>query len=137
VGGRRVDAHDDAGLRPRTTDEAGGRVVIHRSPAVGEYEEGSTLNFYIGLPVRILNGRRANLWYGSLFPDSPQIFDDDESFARLWNGPTRVYLWTDRERIPKLRRDGNLANVYEVARSGGKFIISNKPMTAQTRHDQP
>jgi len=111
---------------------AGEQIVIN-----GEYEEGSTLNFYTGLQARILNGRRANLWYGSLFPDSPQIFEDDESFARLWSGPARVYLWTDRERMPKLLRDGNLTNVYEIARSGGKFIISNKPMAAQSGRDQP
>src|SRR5205807_248668 len=38
----------------------------------GDYEEGSTINFYTGIPVHILNHREGNLWYGSLFPDAPQ-----------------------------------------------------------------
>ena len=92
----------------------------------GEYEGGSTLNFYTGIQVHILNGRSANLRYGSLFPDAPQIFEDDNSFARLWAGPARVYLWT-REKafqgvIPR--------NLYELARAGGKLILTNHPRNA-------
>lgn len=60
----------------------------------GQYEDGSTLNYYTGHPVRILNGWEADLWYGSLFPDAPQIFDDALSFQGLWNGSRRVFLWT-------------------------------------------
>jgi 4-amino-4-deoxy-L-arabinose transferase-like glycosyltransferase len=94
----------------------------------GEYEGGSTLNYYTGHPVRILNGRSANLWYGSYFPDAPQIFDDSTSFQRLWAGPQRVFLWTEFE-----SRDGGLAGidggtVFTLARSGGKLLLSNRPV---------
>jgi 4-amino-4-deoxy-L-arabinose transferase-like glycosyltransferase len=93
----------------------------------GEYEGGSTLNYYTGHPVRILNGRSANLWYGSYFPDAPQIFDDSASFQRLWAGPQRVFLWTELE-----SRDNALAGidagaVFTLARSGGKLILTNRP----------
>ena len=40
----------------------------------GEYEQGSTLNFYTGVPVHILHEPSANLWYGSQFPDAPPVF---------------------------------------------------------------
>jgi 4-amino-4-deoxy-L-arabinose transferase-like glycosyltransferase len=86
----------------------------------GEYEDGSTLGFYLARQVRILNGRSSNLWYGSFFSDAPPIFDDDTSFRRLWSGPTRVFLWTDPEK--------NLAlpgRVCIVAKSGGKEILGN------------
>src|SRR5215813_13228633 len=66
----------------------------------GEYEAGSTLNFYLQHEVRILNGRSANLWYGSFFPDAPQIFYDDLTFPALWNSPERVFLWTEEDKIP-------------------------------------
>ncbi|MBI4454378.1 MAG: glycosyltransferase family 39 protein [Acidobacteria bacterium] len=102
--------------------QSGEVVVIH-----GEYEESSTLNFYTGIQLHILNGRRSNLWYGSLFPDSPRIFEDGASFAQLWEGPTRVYLWTDAARMPEILRDGSSKNVYELARAGGKSIFSNRP----------
>jgi len=92
----------------------------------GEYEEGSTINFYTGVQVRILNGRSSNLWYGSLFPDAPAIFDDTASFQRLWQGSTRVYLVTAEKKRPKLAENG-----YVLARSGGKLVVSNRPGAAR------
>jgi 4-amino-4-deoxy-L-arabinose transferase-like glycosyltransferase len=87
----------------------------------GEYEDGSTLGFYLRRQVRILNGRSSNLWYGSFFPDAPQIFDDDASFRRLWSGPERVFLWTEMDKTPALP-----GRVCVVARSGGKEILTNQ-----------
>ncbi len=87
----------------------------------GEYESASTLNFYTRQPVHILHERSANLWYGSFFPDAPQVFETQESFARLWAGAARVFLWTDTSAPPQL---AGLA-AYELARSGGKYIFVN------------
>jgi hypothetical protein len=89
----------------------------------GEYEEGSTMNFYTGLQVHVLKATH-NLWYGSLFPDAPPIFEDNESFTQLWNSPTRVFLWTEMDNIPVPVRD---VISYQVARWGGKVILSNQP----------
>ncbi len=89
----------------------------------GEYESGSTLNFYTGKQVHILNGRSSDLWYGSLFPDAPQIFEDDASFARLWQGAQRVYVFSEKDRFPPIPRQ---SPVHEVAHSGGKVVLSNR-----------
>jgi len=88
----------------------------------GEYEAGSTLGFYLKRQVRILNGRSANLWYGSFFADAPSLFDDTASFERLWSGPQRVFLWTESDAVPKLP-----GALYVIAESGGKEIVSNQP----------
>lgn len=93
----------------------------------GEYEGGSTLNYYTGQPVRILNGRSANLWYGSQFPDAPQIFDDRESFRRLWTGPQRVFLWTELEKKDTALQGIDSHAVFTLAESGGKAILTNRP----------
>lgn len=87
----------------------------------GEYEAGSTLGFYLRRQVRILNGHSSNLWYGSFFLDSPHIFDDAQSFCALWAGPRRIFLWTEIDNVPVLPGE-----VYVLARSGGKEIISNR-----------
>lgn len=94
----------------------------------GEYEGGSTLNYYTGYQVRIWNGRSANLWYGSLFPDAPQIFDDNESFRRLWNGPNRVFLWTETEKQPLALDTMDPNSVFVLGRYGGKLILTNQPL---------
>jgi 4-amino-4-deoxy-L-arabinose transferase-like glycosyltransferase len=92
----------------------------------GEYEGGSTLNYYTGRQVRILNGRSANLWYGSYFSDAAQIFDDTASFQRLWNGPQRVFLWTETEKQSQLMPALGPAKVYVLAKWGGKVILTNR-----------
>jgi 4-amino-4-deoxy-L-arabinose transferase-like glycosyltransferase len=89
----------------------------------GEYEQGSTLNFYTGIPVHILHERSANLWYGSQFPDAPQVFETRESLVKLWQGPGRVFLWTEGPKPAQL--EGLIS--YELAHSGGKYILSNRP----------
>lgn len=90
----------------------------------GEYEAGSTMNFYTGQHVLVLSDKKANLWYGSQFPDAPHVWETPETFAQLWTGSPRVFLWTDQEH-PKML-DGKPA--FELAHSGGKTIWMNKPL---------
>jgi 4-amino-4-deoxy-L-arabinose transferase-like glycosyltransferase len=87
-----------------------------------EYEQGSTLNFYTGIPVHILHAPSANLWYGSQFPDAPQVFETRESVVKLWKGPGQVFLWSEGPHPPQLEG----LTVYELAHSGGKYILTNR-----------
>ena len=103
--------------------QPGDTIVIH-----GQYEEGSTLNFYTGQQVRILNGRESDLWHGSFFPDAPQIFDDDTSFRRLWMGPQRVFVWMEQGDEDKVFQEIDRSTVYALARSGGKIVLTNRPI---------
>ncbi len=92
----------------------------------GEYEAGSTLNFYTGRNVHIINNReKGNMWFGSLFPDAPKIFENDQSFAKLWTSPTRVWLWVEEDKVPTIVR---ATPNYVLASRGGKRILTNKPV---------
>jgi hypothetical protein len=74
----------------------------------------------------MLNGRFNDLWYGSLFPDSPPVFEDDASFAKLWRGPGRVFfIATNATGVEKLK--SLPAPYYEVARSAEKTVYCNRP----------
>jgi|SRR5271157_467492 len=88
----------------------------------GEYHQASTLNFYLQVPVRVLHEPSGNLWYGEKFPDAPHVFETPQSFAALWSGTARVFVWTDKD-DPK-----ELAGMphFLVARSGGKAIFRNR-----------
>ncbi len=91
----------------------------------GEYAHTCSVNFYTGKSMLILNGRITGLWLGSLFPDSPDIFLDDAQFANLWAGSSRVYFVTgDKGKLESLAR---IAQVYVLAKSGGKFVLTNQP----------
>jgi 4-amino-4-deoxy-L-arabinose transferase-like glycosyltransferase len=95
----------------------------------GEYESASTLGFYLhrpgpdAEPIHILNGRSSNLWYGSFFPDAPDIFEDSASLSLKWTGVRRIFLWQDLSApLPPLP-----AKTYFITQSGGKEILSNQP----------
>lgn len=91
----------------------------------GEYANASSVNFYTRQQMFILNGRINGLWYGSLFPDAPRIFLDDEQFAQMWTGPGRVYFVTgDEKKQGYLEK--KLGAFYPLAKAGGKFVFSNR-----------
>jgi 4-amino-4-deoxy-L-arabinose transferase-like glycosyltransferase len=91
----------------------------------GEFTSGSTLVFYTGEPVHLVNGRINTLWYGSFWPDSPHVFETDDSLRQLWASPRRIFLLTYDEAT----RERDLARfgpTYVLAESGGKTILTNR-----------
>ena len=107
----------DQSARPRAND----LIVID-----GELTSGSTLLFYTGQPVHLVNGRMNGPWFGSFWPDSPAVFETDASLDQLWAGPRRVFLLTyhPEVRVPDLSRYGA---VHTLASAGGKSILTNQP----------
>ncbi|HEV2619880.1 MAG TPA: glycosyltransferase family 39 protein [Acidobacteriaceae bacterium] len=91
----------------------------------GELTSGSTLIFYTGEPVHLVNGRINGPWYGSFWPDAPAIFETDASLRQLWTSPRRIFLLTyhPQARIPDLSRFGA---VKTLAATGGKSILTNR-----------
>jgi 4-amino-4-deoxy-L-arabinose transferase-like glycosyltransferase len=93
----------------------------------GKYEWGSTLNYYTGIELHVLNGRDGNLWFGSYFPDAPQIFEDNASFARLWNGPDRVFMFSEDFLADQAIANIDPNKVFTFVRQGGKVVLTNRP----------
>lgn len=88
----------------------------------GQYHEASTLNFYTHVPLRVLHEPSGNLWYGEKFPDAPHVFETQQTFAALWAGSERVFLWTDQDDPKELSGMPH----FLLARSGGKSIFTNR-----------
>jgi len=88
----------------------------------GLYENASSLNFYTGYRLHSLHVPGGNMWYGAQFPDAPRVFETPESFKTMWNGPKRVFLWTDQDDPAALKG----LTSYVIARRGGKTIYSNR-----------
>jgi 4-amino-4-deoxy-L-arabinose transferase-like glycosyltransferase len=114
------DEQSSCKVQPATCNSPG-LIVID-----GELTSGSTLLFYTRQPVHLVNGRINGPWYGSFWPDSPQIFETDASLRQLWSGPRRIFLLTyhPETRIPDLARFGP---VHVLASAGGKSILTNQP----------
>jgi 4-amino-4-deoxy-L-arabinose transferase-like glycosyltransferase len=103
----------------------------------GDYETASSVNFYTHRQIRMLNGRCNNIWYGSEFPDSDKVFDDNASFERLWTSEQTVFLITAEDAAPKSEPSGKCpqddslpGNIQKdkaclLAKWGGKLVLTN------------
>jgi 4-amino-4-deoxy-L-arabinose transferase-like glycosyltransferase len=90
----------------------------------GQYSDASSVGFYTGQPLYMLNGRVNNLWYGSLFADAPHRFEDDASFAKLWNSSQRVFFITDKPQdIHKFDAE---THAWQIVSTSGKTVLSNR-----------
>jgi 4-amino-4-deoxy-L-arabinose transferase-like glycosyltransferase len=91
----------------------------------GELTSGSTLIFYTGQQIHLINGRVNGLWYGSFWPDAPHIFETESTLRQLWAGPRRIFLLTYDATV----REKDLAPygpVHALASAGGKTILTNR-----------
>jgi 4-amino-4-deoxy-L-arabinose transferase-like glycosyltransferase len=88
----------------------------------GEYEEASSLNWYLQQPLHIMHEPTSDLWYGSFFPDAPEIWETPASLAAQWPEHRRIFVWTHPGALPPLP-----GPVYVIAENGGKQIVSNQP----------
>ncbi len=105
-----------------------GRIIVNT-----QYWLLSSIPYYTNRPELMLNGRWQNLEYGSNAAGSPPVFIDDAEFRRLWLRPERVYLVTKETNIPPLEQVVGRETLYVVARSGGKLVYTNSPVTAGPR----
>jgi hypothetical protein len=96
--------------------ESGDLIVVD-----GELTSGSTLLFYTRQPVDLVNGRVNGPWFGSFWPDAPDIFLDDPGLKRIWNSGRRVFLLTYHAGAREQELGGRV-----LAASGGKTVMVNR-----------
>ncbi len=102
-----------------------GKLILDR-----QYYTYSSVVFYTDRNILLLNGRRNNLEYGSYAPAAPEVFIDDPQFAKLWLEPERYYLVASESTLPRFRNLVVPNSLILVAKSGGKFVVTNRPLTA-------
>lgn len=96
------------------------RIVVN-----GVYERGSSINFYTGLQLSVLNGHFGNLWYGSYFADAPRIFFDDPTFIDLWKSKTRVFFFSEAAPFQAFLDRHPDFEYRLLAEDGGKKVVTN------------
>jgi 4-amino-4-deoxy-L-arabinose transferase-like glycosyltransferase len=90
----------------------------------GELTAGSTLIFYTGQQVHLINGRLNGLWFGSFWPDSPHIFETEGSLRQLWASPRRIFLFT-YDPTTRAKDLAPYGAIHTLASAGGKTILTN------------
>ena len=108
-------------------------IALEQSPPGGliganEYYAFSSVYFYSNLNALLLNGRGANLEYGSYAPGAPQVFIDDTGFQELWNSPQRWYLLVYGSTMPHIEQLVGRPNIVTVRENGGNYLLTNRPL---------
>ncbi|HEY2039055.1 MAG TPA: glycosyltransferase family 39 protein [Edaphobacter sp.] len=91
----------------------------------GELTSGSSLIFYTRHQLHLINGNVNGLWYGAFWPDSPRIFENEDSLRRLWSGPERIFLFTYHPDA-RTRDLSPFGPVHSLASTGGKTLLTNR-----------
>lgn len=99
-----------------------GEVIVHE----GSLEYSGSLPFYTGRRIRVFNGKRGDLDFGSRYPEGRDLFLGDDAFFRLWAGRERVFLVSpflkERGVVDKLSKK----NVHFLGQYGSRLLYSNR-----------
>jgi len=109
----------DLAQRIAAQDRPGDSVMIY-----GDQAFGSSLLFYLHTPIKLVEGRTTSMWFGSTFPDAPQIYLTNADLQRDWNGSNRIFLFVPPHLKAKV--DALLPNRIVVTEESGKYVYSNR-----------
>ncbi len=92
------------------------------------YYTFSSIFFYLNRTALLRNGRFYNLEYGAYAPGAPDVFIDDSKFKSLWLKPERSYIVAKENVVPQLESLVGAGRLNLVAASGGKVVLTNRPV---------
>jgi hypothetical protein len=103
-----------------------GRLIVD-----DQYYAFSSLMFYANRNALLLNGRVTNVEYGSYAPGAPDIFLDDQQFARLWIQPQRSYLAVNGPAVARIEKLVGKPALHLVIERGGKYLLTNHELSPE------
>jgi 4-amino-4-deoxy-L-arabinose transferase-like glycosyltransferase len=93
----------------------------------GDQAYGSSIPFYLGRDVSLVDGRSTSMLFGSTFPDAPPIFLTPRDLRKLWGKGERKILF-----VPIDKRDeaDRLLGKHKflLKESSGKALYTDRPL---------
>ena len=93
----------------------------------GDQAFGSSIPFYLGEPVFLVDGRSTSMLFGSTFPDALPVFLTARQLQTWWTRPSRIVLF-----VPAERRDDAMRllgpNPVLLQEESGKLLLTNHPL---------
>ena len=94
------------------------------------YYNFASVFFYLDRDGLLINGQYQNLAYGAAAPGAPDVFIDEATFKKLWQGPERYYLVAEKSQVPVFQQTVGAGNLEAVIESGGKVVMANHPLSS-------
>jgi 4-amino-4-deoxy-L-arabinose transferase-like glycosyltransferase len=93
----------------------------------GDQAYGSSIPFYLGHHVSLVDGRSTSMLFGSLFPDAPRIFLTSQDLLNEWGrGPRKILF------VPLEQRDvvDKLLGPHQILlhETSGKALLTDRPL---------
>ncbi|SPF37207.1 putative Glycosyl transferase family 39 [Syntrophobacter sp. SbD1] len=89
------------------------------------YEKGSTLNYYTGRQVYVLNGGVGVLWYGLQDKTAPKLWLTEDGLLKEWESGERIFLFTEEQPLESFLGRHHDFKYRILAENGGKKILIN------------
>jgi hypothetical protein len=93
----------------------------------GDQSYGSSIPFYLGEDVYLVDGRSSSMLFGSTFPDAPHIFLTHNDLLKTWGTGERKILFVPLEKRDEVDRLlGNHKILLEE--TSGKALFTDRPL---------
>jgi 4-amino-4-deoxy-L-arabinose transferase-like glycosyltransferase len=94
----------------------------------GDQSYGSSIPFYLGQQVSLVEGRSSSMIFGSTFPDAPPIFLTNSDLLAGWGTGPRKLLFVPLEKRDDLDRVIPTTRQLVLAETSGKALITDRPL---------
>jgi 4-amino-4-deoxy-L-arabinose transferase-like glycosyltransferase len=96
----------------------------------GDQSYGSSIPFYLGKDVLLVDGRSSSMIFGSTFPDAPRIFLTHDDLLKVWGTGSRKILFVPLEKRDVV--DQFLGNKILIQETSGKALFTDRPLDTPT-----
>ena len=94
----------------------------------GDQSYGSSIPFYLGRQVLLVEGRSSSMLFGSTFPDAPPIFLTGADLTRTWGTGPRKLLFVPLERRDDFDALHLLSRATLLKETSGKALYTDRPL---------
>jgi hypothetical protein len=93
----------------------------------GDQSYGSSIPFYLGHIVYLVDGRSTSMLFGSTFPDAPHIFLTDDELLSTWGTGERKILFVPLEKREDVDRLLGSRKIL-IKETSGKALFTDRPL---------
>jgi len=116
-------------------EEDGNISRINRVILFGDQAYGSSIPFYLGRSVDLVDGRSSSMLFGSTFPDAPPIFLTTSDLLAQWGKGDRKILFIPLEKRDEADHLLRGTRTFLLEETSGKALLTDRPLDRESTTD--
>jgi 4-amino-4-deoxy-L-arabinose transferase-like glycosyltransferase len=94
----------------------------------GDQAYGSSIPFYLGQQVGLVEGRSTSMWFGSTFADAPRVFLSNADLVNGWGAGERKILFVPAEQRDEVEKVLAGRTTYVLYEASGKELLTDRAL---------